>query len=59
MFLSMPPFALPSVWLHPKWHIVWKIVFTAAVAGSCWISYFAIHGLIQYVDEMARMFDKI
>ena len=55
MFLSMPPFALPSVWWHPKWHVVWKIVFTAAVVASCWISYKAIYGLLHIFDETTKM----
>ena len=56
-FLTMPPFALPSVWLHPKWHVIWKIVFTAAVVGSCWVSYIAIHGLIESLSNLFWMCD--
>ena len=55
MFLSMPPFALPSVWWHPKWHLVWKIVFTAAVVASCWITFKAFYGLCHVFDETTKM----
>lgn len=55
MFLTMPPFALPSVWLHPKLHIAWKLVITLAVAGFCWISYVAIRGFIKQFDEVTEM----
>jgi len=57
MFLSMPPFALPSVWFHPKWHIIWKIVFTAAVVASCWASIVVFQRFTEYVNEMGKMFD--
>lgn len=54
MFVTMPPFALPSVWLHPKLHLVWKVVITLAIGGFCWIAYGAIQGLISYLDEATK-----
>ena len=59
MMLSMPPFALPSIWRHPKWHIAWKIVLTAAVVGITWAAIIAIQGFIQYVSDMGKMFDEM
>lgn len=59
MFVSLPPLALPSVWFHPKWHIVWKILFTAAVAASCWGTFVVFQRFLDYVNEMGKMFDGI
>ncbi|MEO5713743.1 MAG: zinc ribbon domain-containing protein [Luteolibacter sp.] len=54
-FLTVPPFALPSVWLHPKLHWIWKIVITAAVVGFCWVSYVAFTGFVHQLDEATKM----
>ena len=53
--LTVPPMALPSVWLHPKLHIVWKLVITVVIAGLCWMSYIAIKGLIDYANQLMKM----
>lgn len=55
-FLTVPPFVLPSVWLHPKLHVVWKIVITLAVIGVCWISYVSIMRFMHQFDEELKMF---
>ena len=55
MFLTLPPFALPSVWLHPKLHVVWKLLITAAVLGFCWLSYVAFTGFVKQFDEATKM----
>jgi hypothetical protein len=55
MFLSFPPFVLPSVWLHPRLHLVWKLAITAAVVGFCWLSWFAIQAyrkLTRSIQEL-------
>ena len=57
MFLSLPPLALPSVWWHPKWHILVKIGFTAAVAASCWGVVVVFLRLLEYANEMSKMLD--
>jgi len=59
MFLMVPPFALPSVWMHPKLHWIWKIVITVAVGIFCWGTYVAIQGMIRYAEEMAKMVDQM
>jgi len=59
MFLTLPPLALPSVWLHPKLHWIWKIVITVAGLVSCWATYVAIMGMIRYVEEMMKMVDQM
>ncbi len=58
-FLTVPPFALPSVWLHPKLHLIWKIVITAAVVASSWATYIAIDGIIGYALEMLKWADQM
>ena len=59
MFLSLPPFALPSVWLHPRLNIFWKIGITAAVVGFCWISYTAIVDFMHQFDEATKMLNEM
>lgn len=54
--LTLPPVALPSVWLHPRLHPLWKILITAAILAFCWATYIAIKGLIDYADQMSKMF---
>lgn len=55
MFLTLPPFALPSVWLRPKLHVVWKIVITLAIIGFCYVSYVAFTGFMHQFDEATKM----
>ena len=59
MFVSLPPLALPSVWFHPKWHVVGKVLFTVAVVAISWFTVVVFQGFIHYVDEMGKMLDGI
>ena len=59
MFLTVPPFALPSVWLHPKLNVVYKLVITVVVVGFCWASVIAFNGFIHQFDEATRMFNEM
>ncbi len=54
-FLMVPPFALPSVWLHPKLHWMWKILITIGIAFVCWISYISIVKFMHQFDEATKM----
>jgi hypothetical protein len=54
-FLTVPPFALPSVWLHPRLSLIWKILITAVTAGLCWVFYVSILAFIHQFDEMIKM----
>lgn len=58
MFLSVPPLALPSIWLHPKLHLVWKIVATVAVAGFCWLTYITFRSFVTQFDEATKMLES-
>lgn len=55
MFLTLPPFALPSVWLHPKLHLVWKLVITVAAVAICWVTYVSFMALVSQLDDMTKM----
>lgn len=59
MFLTVPPFVLPSVWWHPKWHLAWKLAITAAVIGSTWATIYAFYGLVHIFDDPIRMLNEL
>jgi hypothetical protein len=59
MILTLPPFALPSVWLHPKLHVIHKLVITAAIMGFCWATVFAFRGFIHQFDETMKMLQEM
>jgi hypothetical protein len=54
-FLTVPPFALPLVWLHPKLHVAWKIVITVIILLACWGMYEACVALVKTFDEATKM----
>ena len=58
-FLTIPPFALPSVWLHPKLHLMWKIGITLLIVAVCWVSYVTIVKFIHQFDEMTKELNGI
>ncbi len=59
MVATMPPFALPVVWLHPKMHVVWKLTITVVILGFCWISLLAFRGFVRQFDEATRMLNEM
>ncbi len=59
LLLSVPPLALPLVWLRPKLHPVWKVVITLAVAGFCWLTYVAFKGFVSQFDEATKMMQEM
>lgn len=54
-FLTVPPFVLPSIWMHPKLNVVWKLVITVGVLGVCWLSYLSIVKFMHQFDELNDM----
>ena len=58
-FLTVPPFALPSIWLHPKLNIVWKIVLTLLIFVVCWYIYKTFVLFVQQFDEATKMLDQM
>ena len=59
MFCTLPPLAMPSVWWHPKLHMVWKILITVAGLALCWASVLAVKGMMKQLDEATKMFNEM
>jgi hypothetical protein len=58
-FVTMPPFALPSIWLHPKWHPALKVGATLLIGGFCWVAYIAFKGFVSQLDEATKMMNEM
>jgi hypothetical protein len=58
-FVTVPPFALPSVWMHPKWHPLVKVAITLAILGVCYLSYIAFKGFVSQLDEATKMLNEM
>lgn len=59
MLLSVPPFALPFIWLHPRVNLAWKVVATLAVVGFCWLTFIAFRGFVSQLDEARKMMEEM
>ncbi|MEP2775001.1 MAG: zinc ribbon domain-containing protein [Luteolibacter sp.] len=57
--VTVPPFAIPLVWLHPKLHLIWKIVITIFIGMICWGMYQTFVSFVQQFDEATKMFDNM
>ena len=57
-FITLPPLVLPSVWMHPRMHWLWKVVITLLVTAFCWISYQAMVRFVHQFDEATRMLNE-
>ncbi len=55
LFLVFPAFALPSIWLHPKLNLIWKIVLTVVIGVFCWYSYLAYQMFMQQWNEVSEI----
>lgn len=55
MFLILPPLALPSVWMHPKLHLIWKLLITLLMVGVCWGCIVLFRSVMQDFEEAARL----
>lgn len=55
MFLIFPVLALPSIWLHPKLQLVWKIVLTLVAGAFCW----SIYAVYVELQEAMKAFDNM
>jgi hypothetical protein len=58
-FVTLPPVALPLVWLHPKWHPAVKVVLSLVIAGTCWLMYVAFKGLMGQLEEATKMLNEM
>lgn len=54
-FVTVPPFALPSIWLHPKLHVAWKVVLTILIGLICWGMYRIFVSFVEQFDEATKM----
>jgi len=59
VFLTVPPFALPLVWLHPKLNLVWKMVISLLIGLVCWWMYRASVVLMQKFDEAMQILESM
>jgi len=59
MLLILPPFALPSVLLHPKLHPIWKLVITAAVVGASWLTVIIYQKSIEQINMLIQALDVL
>lgn len=58
-FVTVPPFAIPLVWLHPKLHIAWKLVITAVIGLICWGIYRTFVAFTQQFEEATKMLNDM
>lgn len=53
--LSVGPFALPLVWLHPRYKRVTKIILTIIIIGLSIWSYYITRGLYQTLMQQMQV----
>ena len=58
-FLIAPPFALPSIWLHPKLHIAWKLALTVLIIGACWLTYATYLVFVDQLNEAKEVMEGL
>jgi len=58
-FLTVPPFALIPVWLHPKLNLIWKIVITIATGLICWAMYRTFVAFVHQFEEATKMLNQM
>ena len=58
-FVTVPPFALIPIWLHPKLNLFWKIVITVAIGLVCWGMYLILQSFVHQFDEATKMWNTM
>lgn len=58
-FVTVPPFAVPLIWLHPKLHVAWKIVLTFIIGLLCWGIYRTLVAFVKQFDEATKMLNDM
>ena len=58
-FVTVPPFALPSIWLHPKLNVIWKILITIVIGLVCWGIYRTFVAFVQQFEEATKMLNQM
>jgi len=59
LFIVFPVFALPSIWLHPKVNLIWKVVLTVVIGVFCWFSYLAYEGFMRQWGEASKIMNDL
>jgi len=54
-FLIVPPFALPSIFLHPRLNIIWKASLTLLIVIFCWLGYLAFQNSLEQYQEATKL----
>lgn len=55
VLLSIPPLALPLVWLNPRWNIYFKIAFSVAVLLLTWWMWVSWLWIVQAYKQALHM----
>ena len=58
-FVTVPPFALPLVWLHPKLQLAWKLAITVMVALISWWMYRTFVAFTEQFNEATKMLNDM
>jgi hypothetical protein len=58
-FVTIPPVALPLIWLHPKLHWVWKIVLTILIGLACWGMYLTLMAFLEQFEQASKMMKEM
>lgn len=57
--VTVPPFAIPLVWLHPRLHWIWKIVITVIILLICWGMYRTFVSFMRQFEEATEMLNEM
>jgi hypothetical protein len=59
LFVVFPAFALPSIWVHPKLNLIWKIVLSVVIGVFCWYFYLAYQMFLQQWNEASEILNDL
>jgi hypothetical protein len=59
MFMTFPPLAAPSVWLHPRWNRWVKSGISLAIVGCSGLAYLAFRSFLIKLDEVLRILNDL
>ncbi len=43
------------IWLHPKLHVIWKLVITVLIGLTCWGVYLTFVAFVKQFEEATKM----
>jgi hypothetical protein len=59
MFLVFPILALPSILLHPKLNLWWKVGLALVAVVLSWMAYEAIQGVMAQLEEATQSLNDL